>query len=103
MSADKPVPAPIGNTPKLRITTIPILIAIWIPIWQAQFEHGWLEMALGRYSVLFWVLVLIWGVTVGWSIRRYGRWWLLITGLPILYSAAIATSLLSACIIGNCL
>jgi hypothetical protein len=103
MSTNNSTTEKTANPAKIWPTVVPVLIAIWLPIWQMQFRHGWLEMALGQYVILFWALVLFWAATVGWSIRQHRRWWLLLTGLPVLYPVLSAVLLLRACVVGDCL
>ena len=82
---------------------LPILIAVALPLWQTQFQYGWLEMALGGFAWLFWIAVLTWLVLVVVAIRKHRTWWLLITAPLILYPVIMAVVLLAACAGGDCL
>jgi hypothetical protein len=82
---------------------LPIIIAVALPLWQAQFRDGWLEMALGGFAWLFWAAVVGWAVLTAAAIRRHHAWWLLITAPFVLYPVVMAAGLLMSCAGGDCL
>jgi hypothetical protein len=82
---------------------IPIAIAAAFPVWQMQFESGWLEMALGGSAWLFWIAVLTWAICLVVAIRRFKWWWLLLTAPVVLFPVVIAGGILSLCQMGHCL
>lgn len=69
----------------LLLAVLTIGIAIGLAVWQTQFRYGWLEMAFGQYSWLFWIAVAVWATSLTLAIKRFRSWWLLITALPVLY------------------
>jgi hypothetical protein len=87
----------------LLLGTIPIGIALALPIWQLQFRYGWLEMALGAWAWLFWTAVFAWAVCVILAIKRFKWWWLLLTTPVVLFPVVMAGGLLAACATGDCL
>jgi hypothetical protein len=82
---------------------LPVVIAVALALWQAQFRDGWLEMALGTFAWLFWIAVIAWGALTAAAIRQHRAWWLLITAPVLLYPVVMAVALLSACAGGDCL
>ena len=80
-----------------------IIIGVALPFWQLQFPYGWLEMALGGFAWLFWMIVVAWAVLTIIAIRRHRAWWLLITAPLVLYPVVMAALLIAGCMGGDCL
>ncbi|MBB1624953.1 hypothetical protein A9974_06845 [Achromobacter sp. UMC71] len=57
----------------------------------------WLMVALGPYFPVYWAAVLAWVACVIGAIRRQRRWWVLATGLVVLYPAARMAGFLVEC------
>lgn len=85
------------------LTAIAIGIAAVLPLWQAMTEYGWLGIAFGRLSLLFWAVVLVWIVSVVCVLRWQRRWWVLLTAPIVLYPVVMSGALLGACTRGDCL
>ena len=82
---------------------LPVIIAVLLPIWQTQFRYGWLEMALGSFAWLFWIVVVVWAALIFAAIRRHRAWWLLLTAALVFYPVGISVLILAACATGDCL
>jgi len=85
------------------LTAIAIGIAAVLPLWQAVTEYGWLGVAFGRRSLLFWAAVVVWIVCVVCVLRWRNRWWVLLTAPIVLYPVVMSGALLGACVKGDCL
>lgn len=85
------------------LTAIAIGIAAVLPLWQAVTEYGWLGVAFGRLSLLFWAIVLLWILSVVCVLRWRRRWWVLLTAPIVLYPVVMSGALLGACARGDCL
>ena len=79
-----------------------LLIPVGILIGQFLFTYGWLEMALGRLAIVFWIAVVIWMVALVLSLRRR-QWWALLGAPLVLYPVGLSALLLVACAKGDCL
>jgi hypothetical protein len=89
----------------LRGLTAPLL-ALAIPIAfliaQLFFRYGWLEMALGRYAIVFWIVAGAWLCALIVSFRRR-QWWALLSAPLALYPIVLSAMLLTSCAQGDCL
>jgi hypothetical protein len=85
------------------LTAIAIGIAAVLPLWQAVTEYGWLGVAGGRFSFLFWAIILVWIICVVWVLRWRKRWWVLLTAPIVLYPLVMFGALLVGCARGDCL
>ncbi len=82
------------------------LMALLIPVaflfGQLFFRYGWLEMALGQFALVFWILVVAWAAAVIVSVRRR-QWWALLGAPVALYPGLGSALILISCAQGNCL
>jgi hypothetical protein len=94
-----------ADSPKryVLVVTIPIVIAVALPVWQSQFKDGSLGMAFGGWMWLFWIAVLTWTVCVVLAIKRFKQWWLLLSAPFVLFPVVMAGGILAACATGDCL
>ncbi len=88
-----PTSAPVKSGNRLMI---PIFVATAVVV-ALLIRTDWLMVALGPYFPVYWVVVLAWLVCVICAIRQQRRWWVLATGLVVLYPAARMVGFLVEC------
>jgi hypothetical protein len=84
------------------LTAVAVAIAGALPVWQAVTEFGWLGIAFGRLSPVFWAMILIYIVCVACVLWWQRRWWVLITAPIVLYPVLMAGAVLGSCARGDC-
>jgi hypothetical protein len=86
----------------IKAPLLALIIPVAFLVGQSFFRHGWLDMALGQFAIIFWIAAIAWAAALLVSLRRK-QWWALLSAPLALYPIVGVALLLYECAQGNCL
>lgn len=87
-----------------QATVVAIAIPLALALWAAFADYGALGLAMGDFSVLFWVACALWLGSVALAVRHARRWWLLLLAPVVLLPVYVYAAIMTACLVdGRCL